>query len=96
MDLGSVIKKIRQERGQTQIEFAAASGITQTYLSQIESNTKEPNFSTLREISNAINIPLPVLVFLSLNKDDIDAQKRIDFDLLTPKVKDLISEFFEL
>ena len=96
MNLGSVIKKIRQERGQTQTEFAAASGITQTYLSQIESNAKEPNFSTLREISNVINIPLPILVFLSLNKEDIDAQKRADFDLIAPKVKDLISEFFGL
>lgn len=94
MNLGSVIKKIRQERGQTQTEFAAASGITQTYLSQIESNTKEPNLSTLREISNAVNIPLPILMFLSLEKKDIDSEKSADFDLLTPKVKDLIHEFF--
>jgi transcriptional regulator with XRE-family HTH domain len=96
MDLGSVIKKIRQDRKQTQTEFAAACGITQTYLSQIESNSKEPNLSTLKEISKAIDIPLPILFFLSLNKDDIDPEKRANFDLLTPKVKDLIGEFFGL
>lgn len=96
MDLGSVIKKIRQDRKQTQTEFAEACGITQTYLSQIESNSKEPNLSTLKEIGKAINIPLPILFFLSINKDDVDPEKREAFELLTPKVKDLIGEFFEL
>lgn len=94
MNLGLVIKKIRQDRKQTQIEFATDCGITQTYLSQIESNSKEPNLSTLKQIGRAVEIPLPILVFLSLDKEDIDSKKKADFDLLAPKVKDLIDEFF--
>ncbi|MCW4468502.1 helix-turn-helix domain-containing protein [Flavobacterium sp. MFBS3-15] len=96
MNLGSVIKKIRQDRKQTQTEFASACGITQTYLSQIESNSKEPNLSTLKEISKAIDVPLPILFFLSLDKQDIDPKKRADFELLSPKVKELVNEFFGL
>lgn len=96
MDLGSVIRKIRQNRGQTQTEFALACGITQTYLSQIENNTKEPNLSKLKDISNVVDIPLPILFYLSLNKEDIEPSKRAEFDLLSPKVNDLINEFFGL
>ena len=66
MDLGKTIKKIRKQKRQTQGEFALSCGITQTYLSQIESNLKEPNLSTLKSISESLNVPLPILFFLSL------------------------------
>jgi transcriptional regulator with XRE-family HTH domain len=76
MDLGSIIKDIRKQKGQTQNEFASLCGITQTYLSQIESNSKEPNLSTLKTISNNLNIPLPILFFLSMTEEDVQPNKR--------------------
>ena len=51
MNLGNVIKNTRKKKGQTQTEFASLCGITQTYLSQIENNSKEPNLSILKVIS---------------------------------------------
>lgn len=96
MDLGSIIKKIRKQKGQTQDEFAAVCGITQTYLSQIENNSKEPNLSTLKNISEGLDVPLPILFFLSLNEDDVQAAKRKDFELIAPSVKNLINECFEI
>ena len=69
MDLGNVIKINRKKKGQTQNEFASLCGITQTYLSQIEGNLKEPNLSTLKLISENLNIPLPILFFLSMTED---------------------------
>ena len=59
MNLGTIIKNSRKQKGQTQLEFATSCGITQTYLSQIENNNKEPNLATLKEISNKLEIPLP-------------------------------------
>ena len=94
MDLGITIKNIRKQKGQTQTEFASACGITQTYLSQIESNQREPNLSTLKLISNQLNIPLPILFFLSLNKDDVQQNKREAFEIISPSVKSLVNEFF--
>ena len=94
MDLGTAIKNIRKTRGQTQIEFASSCGITQTYLSQIESNSKQPLLSTLEDISNRLNVPLPILFFLSLDENDINPEKKEAFELLNAPVKRLIDEFF--
>lgn len=94
MDLGRTIKNIRKQKGQTQSVFASSCGISQTYLSQIESNQREPNLSTLKVISNELNVPLPILFFLSLNIDDIQQNKREAFEIISPSVKSLVNEFF--
>lgn len=94
MNLGLVIKNIRKQKGQTQNEFASLCGITQTYLSQIESNLKEPNLSTLKTISEKLDMPLPILFFLSLTKEDIQVNKRKAFETISPSVKSLVNEFF--
>jgi transcriptional regulator with XRE-family HTH domain len=96
MNLGIVIKDIRKRRGQTQQEFASTCGITQTYLSQIENNGREPNLATLKDISTSLEIPLPILFFLSLNEDDISPEKRKAFEIINPSVKSLINEFFRV
>lgn len=96
MNLGTVIKNIRKQKGQTQSEFASVCGITQTYLSQIEGNLKEPNLSTLKEISNNLDVPLPILFFLSLDENDVNPEKRKAFEIINPSVKSLVSEFFSV
>jgi XRE family transcriptional regulator, regulator of sulfur utilization len=96
MDLGNIIKNIRKQRGQTQIEFALSCGITQTYLSQIESNLKEPNLSTLKSISENLDVPLPILFFLSMTEEDVQPDKREAFQIVSPSVKSLVNEFFSV
>ena len=96
MDLGTIIKNTRKQQRQTQNEFAESCGISQTYLSQIENNAKEPNLSTLKEISKNLEIPLPILFFLSLNAEDIPEEKRKAFEIVNPSVKSLINEFFRV
>jgi XRE family transcriptional regulator, regulator of sulfur utilization len=94
MDLGLTIKKIRKQKGQTQGEFASQCGISQTYLSQIESNQKEPNLSTLKLISEKLKVPLPILFFLSITEEDVHPNKRDAYGIIGPSVKSLINEFF--
>lgn len=96
MNIGQVIKDTRKQKGQTQTEFALSCGITQTYLSQIENNAKEPNLSTLKVISSCLDIPLPILFFMSLNEEDVALEKRQAFGIINPAVKSLISEFFRV
>ena len=94
MDLGNVIRNIRKQKGQTQAEFASLCGITQTYLSQIEGNLKEPNLSTLKTISEKLDIPLPILFFLSMDEEDVQPNKREAFKIVGPSVNSLVNEFF--
>ena len=94
MDLGAAIKTIRQQKGIKQNSLAEKCDITQTYLSQIENNIKEPNISTLRNISEQLGLPLPILFFLSLNEKDISPEKHTAYNHLAPSIKAMISEFF--
>jgi transcriptional regulator with XRE-family HTH domain len=94
MNLGRNIKNIRRQRGLTQVEFASLCGISQTYLSQIEGNLKEPNLSTLKVISDNLEIPLPILFFLSLTEEDVQPNKREAFKMIGPSINSLVNEFF--
>lgn len=96
MDLGTAIKNIRKQKGQTQGEFASSCGISQTYLSQVESNQKEPTIATLKIISMQLNVPLPILFFLSMNAEDVQPNKRDAYGLIGPSVKSLVNEFFSI
>lgn len=92
MDLGNTIKELRKQKGFKQNTFAELCDISQTYLSQIEGNLKEPNISTLKSISNHLNISLPILFFLSLNNEDIPVDKKQAYKIIGPTIKTLISE----
>ena len=94
MDIGKVIREARKSRGLKQQSFAAMCGITQTYLSQIENNIKEPTLSLLKRVAENRHLPLPILYFLSLEKEDIEERKQDAYELLMPSIKSLVNQFF--
>lgn len=96
MNLGQTIKSIRKQRNYTQEQFASACLITQTYLSQIENNLKDPNLSVLKTIAEKLSVPLPILFFLSLNEADVQPEKRELFKDIDPLVKRVIDELFQI
>ena len=63
MKLGTAIKAIRTKNGLKQFELAQRCDITQTYLSQIENNLKEPNISTLKTDSSSSQYSITYSVF---------------------------------
>lgn len=94
MDIGKTIKDLRLKKGFNQGEFALKCGLSQPYLSLIEKGRKEPTLGLLKEIAINLSIPTPVLVFLSLDKDDVDDSKKDAFAFLENTMKDLIANVF--
>ena len=96
MNIGIAIRTIRKERTPqlNQSEFAKLIGITQTYLSQIETGSKTPTISVLEKISKEFEIPLPIIFWLGINEEDIAEHKREYFRFLKPTVDAMINEFF--
>ena len=94
MKLGEKIRYLREvegalrglDRAMTQQEVVRAilkdlkKPISQSYLSQIENNQKEPNISTLKLISNQLQVAVPILFFLALDEADrlLDPMPRHD------------------
>ncbi len=94
MQIGNTIKELRQKKRFKQVEFAESCGLSQSYLSLIEKGKKQPTLSILKKIASILEVPMPVLVFFSLDKDDIDDSKKEAYRLLEPSIKGLISDVF--
>jgi len=94
MNLGNTIKTIRSKRGIRQNELAENCKLSQTYLSQIENNQKEPNISTLKQICSSLDVPLPIVFFMALDDEDVQENKKEAFKLIAPAINNFISEFF--
>ncbi len=94
MLVGSALKEVRKSKNMKQKHLAEACHMSQTYLSQIENNKVNPNVSVLEKLSKQLDTPLPVLMFLSLDEDDIADEKRELFRNISPAVKNFIREIF--
>lgn len=95
MNIGATIENLRKSKGMTQEELAKKSKIEQAYISQIENNKKEPNLSTLRDISLALDTPLPILFMLALEKDDVPQNKKAIFDVMKPSIEGLLKSIYQ-
>ncbi len=60
--VGERIRRCRKERGLTQLALAAAAGVNQGYLSQIERGLARPRRRTIDALAVALNIPQGVLI----------------------------------
>lgn len=94
MNIGKTIKDLRLKKGFNQGEFALKCGLSQPYLSLIEKGKKEPTLGLLKEIALNLAIPTPILVFLSLDKNDVDDSKKEAFSFLENTMKDVIANVF--
>lgn len=57
-DIGRRIRTFRQENGITLAEMAARTGLSPTYISEIERGKVQPSAKALRKLAKALNIPL--------------------------------------
>ena len=61
----------RINRGQTQAKLAEISGISVSHLCLLEKDKRDPSLSVVNSISDALGIPVSVLVFLASQYDEI-------------------------
>jgi XRE family transcriptional regulator, regulator of sulfur utilization len=94
MEIGNTIKKLRKKKNIQQNELAEKSGISQTYLSQIENGSRSATIDTLEKICLALDIPLPIMSFLSLDINTVNPNKQEAFSRIKPAIQAMIEEFF--
>ncbi len=94
MNLGATIQRLRKQHGIKQKELAEMTGLTASYLSLIETNDKEPSLQTLKTIAETLDVPLPVLMFLTLDDTDAPKDKKAVFKQVLPSVLAMVETFF--
>lgn len=94
MNVGLTIKKLRKEKGLTQKELSEMTGLSQGYLCHIENNQREQSIKVLTKIANSLDLPLGYIIFASMEKEDVEATKQRDFDLIFPIMKEMVDKLF--
>lgn len=61
LTLGQRLRRAREAHHQTQVQLAAAAGISQGYLSQLEQDEREPTLSIAARLAGVLGISLDEL-----------------------------------
>ncbi|OZB98610.1 helix-turn-helix domain-containing protein [Paenibacillus sp. XY044] len=67
MDIGSNIRAIRKRKNITIAQICEDTGLSQGFLSQVETNKTSPSIATLENIAEALKVPL---AYLLLKKEE--------------------------
>ena len=62
MEIGETFRRLRRERNLTIDDLMAATGLSRSYISQIENNRASPSISTLRKLCAGLEVS-PALLF---------------------------------
>ncbi len=92
MNIGQAVKEIRQFKELSQKDLAEAIEISQTSLSQIESNLKKPSSATLEKISAVLSVPQPLIYLMAMDEEDVAKDRRKVYKALFPTVKAIIMQ----
>jgi len=80
MNLGKAIRMCRMNKGLKQAELADLANISVSHLCLLEKDKRDPSLSAVTSISEALEIPVSVLVFLASQYEEIKElnQKQVD------------------
>lgn len=62
MNIGTKIKESRIKKNLSQKELADITGISQTYISKIEENKRQPTLSKVIKLANALDMSIESLI----------------------------------
>lgn len=84
MIIGEVIKKYRLKAKLTQQELADKTGLSKSFISHIEREDKIPHLDKLEKLSNALDVPMAIIVFEA--SDMPQRRKKLEQNLLINNV----------
>jgi transcriptional regulator with XRE-family HTH domain len=95
MTIGQILKMIRINKKLSQKDMADLLGISQNYLSQIESNRKEPSQDKLEEFAKSLKISKEALLIATTDVPiELNEKERNEFHKLQKNIVSLL--VFEL
>ena len=71
MNVGSAIQTCRMKRGLSQAVVARRANCSVSYLSMLENSKRDPTLSTVKNIAQALGVPVEILFFLGAEKGEL-------------------------
>ncbi len=96
MSIGEVLKILLKNKNITQTELAVKIGKSRTAVSQIVNGVYNPNQETLEKIANALEVPVPIIYFLTIDESDIPEDKKQLYKMLSPSIENFLFDIFSL
>lgn len=94
MIIHKALREVRKGLDLNQTEFAKVIGLTQTYISLIESGDKVPSFDVIERYNKVSKVPIPIIMWKTLEVNDVPKHKRKIYQELKPVVDSLINQIF--
>ena len=99
MDLGNMIKELRERKGYTKYRLSELSGVSQTHISDIERSAKVPTIETVSRLIEPLGVSLAEF-FANDNKlFDLNATEQEVMKLfrgLSPDSEDVVIKLLQL
>jgi transcriptional regulator with XRE-family HTH domain len=94
MKFGDILRELLEQHGMTQKEFARILGITPAALGNYIHNTREPDFSTLLQISDYFHVSTDFLLNHSVREEFTHDEEMLlnTFRMLTPDQREFYLE----
>lgn len=92
MDIAKSLVDLRVKKKIKQNAAAKLIGISQTYLSQVESGKKDPSTEMLKKIAAVYDMPVSVIFFMAMSEEDFAEDKRALFLMAKPIMEGLINQ----
>lgn len=74
---GTKIRKLREETGCSLVQIANKAGISISFLSEVERNTKKPSLKTVEKLANTLGVPVTRLIVIDYNNGIISLGEKI-------------------
>lgn len=94
MNIAIGLLKARKDKGLRQNEVSKRTGLSQTYLSQIETGGKIPSIEVIEKLCKEYDIPFPIMMWHSLTDKDVRKAKLDIYHKLKPTIDNLIADIF--
>lgn len=94
MNIGNALLKARKDNGLRQNVVAERTGLSQTYLSQIETGSKVPSVEVIEKLAKEYNMPFAIMMWNTLTEKDVRKPKLDIYRKLKPTVDNLINDIF--
>ncbi|MGK2913985.1 MAG: helix-turn-helix domain-containing protein [Porticoccaceae bacterium] len=90
MEIGHALKICRSAKRFSLDELAERAGLSQSYLSMIESGKREPTLSSIEKVAKALGVPTPILLFLAAEKGELEGLDAETIRRLSAAVLDVV------